>query len=72
MKAWILILNECYVSNANDDSEIRPVANQLVHSTTDFGNQKAVFQGVTLDLCPMANFLKGLFVQSNDSAHVLI
>jgi hypothetical protein len=64
------ILDKCYVSNANDDPQIRSVANQLVHPTADFRNEEAILQSLALALGATANLLKGHVVQANDSAHV--
>jgi hypothetical protein len=63
--------DKCYVSNADNDPQIRSVANELVHPTADFRNEEAVLQSLTLALGSTANLLKSLLVQANDSANVL-
>jgi transposase len=72
LKTSKLTSDKRYVSDADDHPQVRSVANQLVHPATDFGHQKTVFQGITLVLCASANLLKGLLVQTNDAANVVI
>jgi hypothetical protein len=65
-------LDECDVGHPDNDSKVRSVADQFLHSAIDLRHQKAVFQGHALIFRSPANFLKGLLVQANDAADVLV
>jgi hypothetical protein len=65
-------LNQNHIGCVNDNSEVGAVADEFFDTTIDFGNQKAVFQQVSLTYGPVFQFFKDMLVETDDSSYVTV
>ena len=65
-------LDKDHIRNANDDSEIRSVTDQLPYAATHPGHDKTVFQGDSFAYRLAFDLLKHFCVEADNPSHIKV